>query len=78
MHNKSSEAFTLTLFELFGLHGSCFHPLLALHDLSEPEWDVIEVVRLGFLGFPIPFELLVTEVWTHYSPDNTYMRTLDL
>ncbi len=70
VHIKSIKiAFLLTLFYLFGLQGSCFHPLLALHDLSQPKGDVFEVVWLGFLDFTV--SLLIPEVQTHYSRHST-------
>ena len=53
----------LTIFMLFGFQWPTFHSLLALHDLSEPEGDVFEVVLFsGFLGFAILRELLIADI----------------
>lgn len=51
----------LAFLRLFGLRGTRFHLLHALHDLSEPVGDVLEMVHLSFLGFAISFRLPVAE-----------------
>lgn len=51
----------LTLFPPFSLEGPRFHPVLALHDLPEPEGDVCQVVFwLGSLGLSISFVFPIT------------------
>lgn len=58
---RTTNLIILTLFKLSGLRDSRFHSVLALHDLSEPKGDVLEMVWLGCLGFTISFELRITE-----------------
>lgn len=67
MCHKERKGASLTMFDLFALPGSRLHPLLALEDLPEPEGDVLQVVRLGRLRFPLPLEPPIAEEGTNYS-----------